>query len=59
MSIAWFDKPTTLSSRSALAAGLSSGFRLCSSMIRNTSSSGRLSASACVQPVSVSATLLS
>ena len=54
-SAVWLASPTTVPERSTLAAGSSTGCRVCSLTMRNTSASGRPTASASGQPVSASA----
>ena len=54
--IVWLARPATTPSRITRRTGLSTGVRLSSFTIRNTSSTGRPSASAVDQPVSRSAT---
>ena len=51
----WLASPTTVPSRNTLDAGSSTGCRVRSLTMRNTSTSGRPAASASGQPVSASA----
>ena len=55
VSTVWLAKPTSVPSRSTVSTGLSTGFPVCSFVIRKTTSSGFPRASSCVQAVSLSA----